>query len=397
MAAMSATARRGVGSAGLAWSLAALVVVLQVGAGIYAVVARSEPLEVDDFILPTLALAFVTVGVLVASRQPCNAIGWTFLGAALSVGVGGVAHTFVSEQVGGGRGDDTMVGVAAAFSDISWVPFVLVPATMLLLLFPDGRLPSRAWRPVARVAIAGIVVTFFHGLANPNPLADFPTVSNPLAIESPVMDGVEGLGFILAIAGIIGAAASLAARRRGAGQLERLQIKWLTAAGAIVAVTFPTMLALYEVLPQGAADAGIMLSLLGLPVAAGIAMLRYRLYDVDVVINHTLVYGALTGLLAGAYLGSVLLLQLVLSPSSDLAIAASTLAVAALFGPLRARIQALVDRRFFRRKYDAQHTLAAFGARLRDEVSLDALNAELRGVIADTVQPAHLSLWMRPR
>jgi hypothetical protein len=396
MAAMNATAARGARSRRLAWTLALVAAAMQVGLVVFTLASDAVELGRSDPFATAICLAFSIVGALVASRQPRNAIGWIFLGVALSTGLSGAAHTFVEYHVTEGTDQRWVVGAAAAYSDVGWIPFVLVPATVLLLLFPDGHLVSRRWRFVAWCAIAGIILALFTGGAT-EPLQDFPTVNNPFAIDSSVLDPLTGLSFLLLIVGIAGSAASVVVRYRHAGHPEREQIKWLATAGAVVAVTFPLMLALYDVLPVHFADAGIMLSVLALPVAAGVAILRYRLYDIDVVINRTLVYGALTTLLAGAYLGSVLLLQLVLSPSSDLAIAGSTLAVAALFRPARARIQALVDRRFFRSKYDAQRTLEAFADRLRDEVSLDALSSELRDVVTETMQPAHVSLWMRPR
>ncbi|MDQ3630659.1 MAG: hypothetical protein M3417_05160 [Actinomycetota bacterium] len=381
----------------LAWGLAAAAPTLLIAG--YVVYVATGTLEIDprDLFGSALLIAFTAVGALVALSHPRNAIGWILLGVAMSTGVSVLAHAFVEYRLQDGADRNVLVGAAAAYSNASWIPFVLIPATLLLLLFPDGKLPTRRWRIVACCASAGIAGTLLTEGTAPE-LADFPTVRNPLAIDIPVMELLLALSWLLVLVGMLGSVASVVVRFRRAGRLQRQQIKWLATAGAVVAVTVVTMLALYDVVGQEVADSAIMFTVLGLPVAAGIAILRYRLYDIDVVINRTLVYGALTATLAGTYLGSVLLLQLVLSAvtaGSGLAVASSTLAVAALFRPARARIPATVDRRFFRRKYDAARTLERFGARLRDEVDLDALGGELREAAAETMQPTHVSLWVR--
>ncbi|MEJ7657323.1 MAG: hypothetical protein WKF33_09880 [Thermoleophilaceae bacterium] len=217
------------------------------------------------------------------------------------------------------------------------------------------------------------------------------------------MGAGANVGWVLGMAGLALGAASMLIRLRRASGVERQQLKLVLAVAAVVGAAAALTMLSWFVWPDGRLQtrmAVIGLSFAGFPVAAGVAIRRYRLYEIDVVINRTLVYSALTATLVGAYLTCVLVLQIALSPltaQSDLAIAGSTLAVAALFGPARRRIQALVDRRFFRRRYDAARTLEQFGARLRDEVELDALGDHLRGVVRETVQPAHASLWLRGR
>jgi hypothetical protein len=345
-----------------------------------------------------IVAAFGVLGVLVTSRHPRNPIGWLLCGVAVTGSLMSLSRGVAELWLDGNGVPDWIGETAAWYGDVSWIPVILPAATFLLLLFPDGRLPSPRWRAVAWCAGAGIALLFVADGLDASPLADYPEIENPYGVDTPALDAIMGIAVLALAVAIVGSPLSLVLRFRRAGRVERQQIKWLALAGAVAAVTFVIALAGYDLWGSEVSDGAIMVSVLMIPVAAGVAVLRHRLYDIDVVINRTLVYGALTATLAGAYLGSVLLLQLALSPlteESDLAIAGSTLAVAALFRPARTRIQHAVDRRFYRRRYDAARTLESFGVRLRDEVDLDALGRELRSVVADTMQPAHVSLWLR--
>jgi hypothetical protein len=369
----------------LAWSFCAVTVI---GLAVALALPSAEEDEGIWSLVASLgfALSFAIVGALVASRRPDNPIGWIMCASGLAYAVGGVSVSYAESTLAGGD-DDALRRAADWVSGWVWMLGIGPAVTFLPLLFPNGRLPSRRWRPVAWAAAVGLGVMAL-GLALPDAWK-----------AAEVAAGVGGLFLVLsAIASI----ASLVFRFHRARRMERSQLKWLTYAAALVGVT---------VLAQIVAEATvgtsdefsntlISASIATLPVCIGIAMLRYRLYDIDVVINRTLVYGVLTATLAGAYVSSVLLLQLALSPlteDSGLAIAGSTLAVAALVRPLRSRIQELVNRRFYRRRYDAARTLQGFGARLRDQVDLDRLRGELQGVVAETLQPSHVSVWLRER
>jgi MFS family permease len=379
-----------------AWGLVALALVLMVSADMISLAGGIAVDVRSNVFIWAIALVFAAAGVLITSRHAGNAIGWLFLGVAVAAGIGTLAGSYAEYWVDSREGSEWLGKTAAWYGSLSWMPFILVPATFLLLLFPNGRLLSPRWRVVAWCAGVGIAATFVLTGLHPGRLEDYPELSNPYGVESSALDGLELLSVLVLLIGIFGSALSLVLRFRRARGEQRQQMKWLAFAGAVASVAIPTGAALYDVVGETAANITIMLSVIGLPVATGIAILRHRLYDIDVVINRALVYGALTATLAGAYVGVVLLLQLLLSPSSDIAIAGSTLAVAALFRPARTRIQAGVDRRFYRSRYDARRTLESFSVRLRDEVALDALSIELRGVVVETMQPAHVSLWLRP-
>ena len=384
-------------------------VVLGVGTLVLLVIGAGEHTPADgstfdgwaglSFVVASVA--FATVGAMVATRVPENPIGWIFCLTGVALGVADFGNQY-AEQMLFISSDPLPGGTTAAWlQGLGLAPsFGLLGLT--LLLFPDGRLPSGRWRAVLWLALAGIGLSVIGAALRPGPLVEpFDGVSNPFGIPGSLglTDAFLGFGFVFTLLSVVLAALGMRARLRRSRGLEREQLKWLVLAAAVTGVAVVGSLVLY--LAAGVdvgGEAVLGLGFATFPVAAGAAILRYRLYDIDVVINRTLVYAALTATLALAYLGSVLVLQFVLSgitESSGFAVAASTLAVAALFRPARTRIQAAVDRRFFRSKYDAARTLERFGARLRQEVDLDALGSELRGVVADTMQPAHISLWLR--
>ena len=390
-------------AAWLAWSLVVLSVVLLVGGLSFALMTRSSVPERPYYGLVTLsvlALAFSVVGAIIASRQPRNAIGWIFGGVGVTIGFSSFAGDYAEFWLASGFGRGVLGETAAWFSSWSWTLLVYLP-TSFLLLFPDGRLPSPRWRPVAWCAVLGLIGFLAGYTLEPGPLEDFPQIMNPYGVASLILEAVAVAGAILASASMVASAISLIVRMRRAGRAQHQQIKWLAYGGALaVGAVF-----VGGVISVWIGEVGFALTsigLLGVPIFTGVAITRYRLYEIDIVINRTLVYGALTAALVAVYFGGVATLQSLFRALTgqeelpQLASVVSTLLIAALFNPLRRRIQRFIDRRFYRRKYDARKTLEAFSAKLRDATDLDALNDELVGVVTETMQPAHVSLWLRP-
>jgi hypothetical protein len=357
----------------------------------------------SQWVLGAIALVaaqlFAGVGVVIVSRRPENPIGWIFCTAPLLAQLGALVDAWA--RFADERGLPGVAWAAIAAS-IGWVGVALV-AVFGFLLFPDGRLPSRRWRWLAWASAALVALFVVASTTAGGPIAQPEGYENPIGI--PGMREVADVTTFVFVALVVAALASLVARYRRARGEERRQLQVVAWAVCVVLA----VMALFELLDLAAGgrasgDADVVRYcvwvsvFLLIPVSVGVAILRYRLYDFDRVVSRTIVYALLSLLLGAAYAGLVLAGQAVFSSfagGGDLAIAVSTLVVAALFLPLRARLQRLVDRRFFRRRYDAQQTLAAFGARLREQIELDGLRADLAGVVLETMQPAHLSIWLR--
>jgi hypothetical protein len=391
----------------LAWSLWALSVTLTALSVLLLVLNLSHPdVHVYDYWLENTlsAVLFSTVGAIVAARRAENPVGWLFclLGLAFSIGHSSSQYAIYAQLA---RPDLLPAGQALAWIS-SWIlPPIIGLQVFSFLLFPTGRLPSRRWMWLAWLTVAAAAVGTISSAFTFEANAGLGPVLNPLGIEG--FSSVYGAVLTLLTLLIVAAAFSPFARLRRAGGVERQQIKWFayaaaaTVSGVVLAYMIPNSI---DTPPwfERIGYALLIVTTPAIPVSIGIAILRYRLYDIDRIINRTLVYGGLTVTLALLYFGGVTLTQAAIraltgaEQQPQLMIVASTLVIAALFNPLRHRMQEFIDRRFYRNKYDAAKTLEEFSAKLRDDTNLNTLSSDILTVVRDTMQPEHVSLWLRP-
>jgi hypothetical protein len=357
---------------------------------------------VVNVLLDLVLLGFIALGLLVVHRRTKNPVGWIIAGVGVTAVASGFLHSYgvyaLFTEPGRLPGGET----AALLSTLMFIPVLFAAPAMLFLLFPNGNLLGRRWRVVFWLVILTTCSTIAGNALNPmlND-APFKGVDNPLVVDPPraLVETLSNIGWPGMAASFLAAAFAMILRLRRSRGVERQQLKWIAAAAAVLPLASAAGVVSYYLGYETVGGLLATFSFVPVLFAAGYAVLRYRLYDIDVVINRTLVYGSLTLMLALVYFGGVAGLQRLLAPvtgqDSQLAIVASTLAIAALFNPLRRRIQDFVDRRFYRKKYDAARVLEAFSARLRDETDLDRLNGDLMAVVRETVQPEHASLWLR--
>jgi len=389
----------------LAWSLGAVCVAATIGGIVLA--DLNGHLHLWEAAIAVALLSYPVVGALIAARQPHNLVGWVLCAAGLCSSLGLASDAY---------GDYALVtapgslpgGVWVALAGTLWfAPFFTLVVVLLPLLFPTGRLLSPCWRLVAGSGLGFMVLALVGNGLQPDAVqvSGLGVVDNPVAVPvawTPWLDRLISLGALLLIPSIAGAVAAVVVRFRRARGVERQQLKWCSYAAALLPVPF-----IVGDLPElGIAVSPVLVWVLYilvlplLPLSVGMAIGRYRLYDIDRIINRTLVYGLLTALLGAVYAGLVLVLGQLFgglgAEPPTWAVAGATLAVAALFQPARRRIQQAVDRRFNRGKYNAAKTIEAYSIRLRDQVDLDTLSAELLAVVDQTMEPTRVSLWLRP-
>jgi hypothetical protein len=345
-------------------------------------------------------LLFATIGLVLTLRRPGNPIGWLYAGAGLAWTLSVPWDPWVDQLVASNRRPlPPAAQLAALAGDSLWAVGLTMAVTLPLLLLPNGRLRSPRWRPVAVASVAGTAATVVGWVLAPDPMTQtIRPVPKPFplhGVAGTMADTIHWIGWGVLFACIPVAAVSLVLRFRASRGTERQQLRWV-AAGAAGAAAGPALLLPLQALGLGPTDAFAIPLLLSLPVAIAVAVLRYRLWDLDRLVSRTVTYTAVTALLLIPYLLVLPAATRLAGGSGSLAVAAATLTAAALFQPLRRRTQDQVDRRFNRRRYDAARTVDAFATRLRDQVDLGALHTELLGVVDQTMQPTHAWLWLRP-
>ena len=391
-------------AAWLAWSLWGLALTLTaLGLLLLALILSHPNTYVYDYWFNnTLIVIDVTVGAIVASRRPENPIGWLLCLSGLATSISHFSAQYAIYALSA-RPDSLPAGEAFAWI-VTWIlPIMIGLGVFTILLFPTGRLPSRRWRWLGWLTIAFVFVGAISGAVTSGPVDGLGPLRNPLGIVG-FTSGFKAVLYPMAPFLFAASALSVFVRLRRATGVERQQIKWFAYTAAVLAITVFLQIITFAVETplwfEKAEFAVFTAAGTANTISIGIAILRYRLYEIDTLINRTLVYGSLTATLVALYFGGIVLLQgffvALTGEQSTLAVVASTLLIAALFNPLRRRIQSFIDRRFYRRKYDARKTLEAFSAKLRNETDLDALGDDLVGVVRETMQPAHVSLWLRP-
>jgi hypothetical protein len=355
-----------------------------------------------------VTLAFSTIGAIIVSHRPEHPIGWLFCVMGLLAGIDHFCGAYAIYALLAHSGA-LPAGEAGAWVR-SWVWVLYIGVGMFLVsLFPDGRLPSRRWRPFAWSVVTVVFLSAIALAFSPGPVDGLGPIENPLGIEllgfAREVDVADVVDVLLFVPLASAAAGSLLVRLRRSRGVERQQVKWFAYAEVILVIGTITAFIISDArsVPWWVPSVGFLLTMVGIagwPIGVAIAILKHRLYDIDLLINRTLVYGSLTVTLVALYFGGIVVLQRVFviltGQQSTLAVVASTLAIAGLFVPLRRRVQGFVERRFYRRKYDARKTLEAFSAKLRNDTDLATLSDDLVGVVRETMQPAHVSLWLRP-
>jgi hypothetical protein len=390
-------------AAWLAWSLWGLALTLTALALLLLALILSHPdTHIYDYWFNNTTIVIdVTVGAIVASRRPENPVGWLLCLSGLTTSISHFSSEYAIYTL---LAKPNSLPAGEAFAWIAtWIlPIMIGFGVFILLLFPTGRLPSRRWRWLAWLTITFVFVGMISGAFSPGPVDGLGPLRNPLGIEG-FTNGYKAILYPMAPFLYAASALSVFVRLRRATGVERQQIKWFAYTAGVIAIAIVlqimTLVVETPLWFERAEFALFTAAGTANTVSIGIAILKYRLYEIDIIINRTLVYGSLTATLVALYFGGIVVLQRIFvaltGQQSTLAVVASTLLIAALFNPLRRRIQTFIDRRFYRRKYDARKTLEAFSSKLRDETDLETLNKELVGVIRETMQPAHASLWLR--